>query len=453
MSKLPKRTAHFDLIERKIIATDGIRHAIKEYKDVMFLVYRDISTTIAGDKQTISKILSNEAQTLSDRIQKCDYIEALAQDYSRTHRINVVIVRLAIKHIFDLLQNYSKCIDGFVIDDFLHCIKEHLMREIDVAISIKSDNGTNTSYRINLGRIKGCEKNIDSCVWYWQTIQVDRDIDADSIRSINTFRGQDVSRPSQHRETSRLIVDDDGTMKIEIKMKKELPIANPNGGIIAIDVGLNRFLTMFHYDVLTNRGKIIKFENRNLLTAYKSAVDKADADEINNAIFAIQQSVFTRLNKIIDDLKPKYVVLENIREGLEKTESDWTNNFPWIDHQTQLANEFAAKGVYVIWVNPRGTSSCHAYSTDTIVRDSSNHSIGFCCTTGDEVDCDNNAVINIISRGVIKILVKFVLEDKAREIKRYAEDKGYQINALNYAGASDIIKYCKQMYNISLTDL
>ena len=42
MGKLPKRTAHFDKIERKIIVSDNIRNAIENYKEVMCIVYRGV---------------------------------------------------------------------------------------------------------------------------------------------------------------------------------------------------------------------------------------------------------------------------------------------------------------------------------------------------------------------------------------------------------------------------
>ena len=453
MSKLPKRTTHFDKIERTLIVSDNIRNAIEKYKEVMCILYRDISEIILNDKHMALKVIPNDSSTLADRIERCDYIEALAQDYSKTHGVNVVIVRLVIKHIFDLLKEYSNHKgNALVIDDFLNCAKQRLMQEIDVAISIKAINGTNT-YKMNLGRINGNEKKIDNCVWYWHTIHIDHDIDADSIRSNNTQQGQDVSKPSQHRETSRLIINDDGTIKIEINMKKELPIAYPHGGIMAIDVGLNRFLTILSYNIKTNNGEIIKYENQDLLNKYKISVDSGDVDVINHAISEIQQSIIEKLDKFISEQKPKYIVIENIGEGLEKTESTWTNRFPWINHQSLLANAIAAKGVYVIWINPHGTSSCHAYSNDNILRDNSNHSVGYCKGNGEKVDCDKNAVLNILSRGIIKILIKFVLEDKVSEIKEYADQKGFMINELNYAAARDIVDFCKERYGLNLSEI
>ena len=451
MSKLPKRTAHFDKIERKIIVYDNIRNAIENYKEVMCIVYRDISEIILNDKHVALKVIPNDSSTLADRIERCDYIEALAQDYSKTHGVNVVIVRLAIKHIFDLLKEYSNHKgNALAIDDYWNCAKQHLMQEIDVAISIKTINGANT-YKINIGRIIGNEKIIDNCVWYWQTVQIDHDIDADSIRSINTQQGQDVSKPSQHRETSRLIVNEDDSIKIEINMKKELPIAYPHGGIMAIDVGLNRFLTILSYNIKTNNGEIIKYENQDLLNKYKISVDSGDVDVINHAISEIQQSIIEKLDIIISEKKPKYIVIENIGEGLEKTESTWTNKFPWIKHQELLSNAISKKGVYVIWINPHGTSSCHAYSNNKIVRDNNNHSFGRCQLSGEKVDCDKNAVLNILSRGLVKVLLKFIFEDEVSEIKEYAEKKGFMINELNYAAARDIVDFCKERYGLNLS--
>ena len=451
MSKLPKRTAHFDKIERKIIVSDNIRNAIENYKEVMCIVYRDISEIILNDKHIALKVIPNDSFTLADRIERCDYIEALAQHYSKSHGVNVVIVRLAIKHIFDLLKEYSNHKgNALAIHDYWNCAKQRLMQEIDVAISIKTINGTNT-YKINLGRINSNEKKIDNCVWYWHTIHIDHDIDADSIRSVNTQQGQDVSKPSQHRETSRLVINDDGTIKIEINMKKELPIAYPHGGIMAIDVGLNRFLTILSYSLSDNKGKSIIVEDQDLLNRYKDAIKIGNILEIESAIVAIQDKIVEELNRVIIEMKPKYIVIENIGEGLEKTESTWTNSFPWIRHQELLSNTIAAKGVYVIWINPHGTSGCHAYSDDTIVRDNSNHSVGHCLLRGEKVDCDKNAVLNILSRGIIKILIKFVLEDKVSEIKEYADKNGLMLNELNYAAAKTIIEFCKEGYGLNLS--
>ena len=299
MSKLPKRTAHFDKIERTLIVSDNIRNAIEKYKEVMCILYRDISEIILNDKHVALKVIPNDSSTLADRIERCDYIEALAQDYSKTHGVNVVIVRLAIKHIFDLLKEYSNHKgNALAIDDYWNCAKQHLMQEIDVAISIKTINGANT-YKINIGRIIGNEKIIDNCVWYWQTVQIDHDIDADSIRSINTQQGQDVSKPSQHRETSRLIVNEDDSIKIEINMKKELPIAYPHGGIMAIDVGLNRFLTILSYSLSDNKGKSIIVEDQDLLNRYKDAVKRGNTWEIESAIVAIQNKTIEEWSVIL----------------------------------------------------------------------------------------------------------------------------------------------------------
>ena len=236
-------------------------------------------------------------------------------------------------------------------------------------------------------------------------------------------------------------------------MKKELPIAYPHGGIMAIDVGLNRFLTILSYSLSDNKGKSIIVEDQDLLNRYKDAIKIGNILEIESAIVAIQDKIVEELNRVIIEMKPKYIVIENIGEGLEKTESTWTNSFPWINHQSLLANAIAAKGVYVIWINPHGTSSCHAYSNDNILRDNSNHSVGYCKGNGEKVDCDKNAVLNILSRGIIKILIKYVLEDKVSEIKEYADQKGFMINELNYAAARDIVDFCKERYGLNLSEI
>ena len=117
-----------------------------------------------------------------------------------------------------------------------------------------------------------------------------------------------------------------------------------------------------------NNGKSIVVEDQDLLNRYKDAVKIGNILEIESAIVAIQDKIVEELNRVIIEMKPKYIIIENIREGLEKTESAWTNKFPWIKHQELLSNTIAAKGVYVIWINPHSTSSCHAYSNDSIVR-------------------------------------------------------------------------------------
>ena len=205
------------------------------------------------------------------------------------------------------------------------------------------------------------------------------------------------------------------------------------------------------YSLSDNKGKSIIVEDQDLLNRYKDAIKIGNILEIESAIVAIQDKIVEELNRVIIEMKPKYIVIENIGEGLEKTESTWTNSFPWIRHQELLSNTIAAKGVYVIWINPHGTSGCHAYSDDTIVRDNSNHSVGHCLLRGEKVDCDKNAVLNILSRGLVKILIKFFLEDKVSEIKEYADQKGFMINELNYAAAKTIIEFCKERYGLNLS--
>ena len=338
----------------------------------------------------------------------------------------------------------------FSIDTFWDYAKPILNQKVDVVLSIKTVNGVNV-YRINVGKFLNSEKNVNECSWQWLQIKIDKEIDAETVAAKNTHKGQDMDRPSQHKESSRLVIKDDDTYLIEIKMKKEEPIAYPHGGIMAIDVGLNRFLTILSYSLSDNKGKSIIVEDQDLLNRYKDAIKIGNILEIESAIVAIQDKIVEELNRVIIEMKPKYIVIENIGEGLEKTESTWTNSFPWIRHQELLSNTIAAKGVYVIWINPHGTSGCHAYSDDTIVRDNSNHSVGHCLLRGEKVDCDKNAVLNILSRGIIKILIKFVLEDKVSEIKEYADKNGLMLNELNYAAAKTIIEFCKEGYGLNLS--
>ena len=419
----------------------------------MLKIYFDIVNIIYQNKELINSSCPKEVVTLKDRIEQFDSIKSIIRDYSEKNGMNITLVRFAVNHVVEILKQYrNKTKKCFNIDDFLNYVKATCLKEVDIVLSIKKVDGKNV-YRVNLGRFSSDDKIVKNCYWFWIELKINKDIDEESVKAMNTHKGQDMDRPSQHKESSRLVFSDDGTIKIVIKMKKEEPIAYPHGGIMAIDVGLNRFLTILSYNIKTNNGEIIKYENQDLLNKYKISVDSGNVDVINHAISEIQQSIIEKLDIIISEQKPKYIVIENIGEGLEKTESTWTNRFPWINHQSLLANAIAAKGVYVIWINPHGTSSCHAYSNDTVVRDNSNHSVGYCKGNGEKVDCDKNAVLNILSRGLVKILVKFVLEDKVSEIKEYADKNGLMLNELNYVAAKTIIDFCKVKYAISLSEI
>ena len=454
MCKPPIKTPHFEEIVRMITDVKEIKNHISEYRKVMNEIYQDLIALVCNNMEIISRVYSREAINLKDRIEQSDSLKKIVREYSSKSNTNITLIRHAINHIMEILKEYCNKSKkkAFSIDTFWDYAKPILNQKVDVVLSIKTVNGVNV-YRINVGKFLNSGKNVNECSWQWLQIKIDKEIDAETVAAKNTQKGQDMDRPSQHKESSRLVIRDDNTYLIEIKMKKEEPIANPHGGIMAIDVGLNRFLTILSYSLSDNKGKSILVEDQDLLNNYKTSIDRGNAEEINAAILKIQQSIITRLNDIIDKRKPKYIIIENIREGLEKTESTWTNSFPWIDHQCLLANSIAAKGVYVIWINPHSTSSCHAYSNDSIVRDSSNHSIGHCKGNGEKVDCDKNAVLNILSRGIIKILIKFVLEDKVSEIKEYADQKGFMINELNYAAARDIVDFCKERYGLNLSEI
>lgn len=451
MCKPPIKTPHFYDVERLVINCALIKEKIIKYREVMIKIYFDIVNIIYQNKELINSSCPKEAVTLKDRIEQSDSIKSIIRDYSKNNGVNITLVRFAVNHVVEILKQYrNKTKKCFNIDDFLNYVKATCLKEVDIVLSIKNVDGKNV-YRVNLGRFSSNDKIAKNCYWFWIELKLNKDIDEESVKAMNTHKGQDMDRPSQHKESSRLVLSDDGTIKIVIKMKKEEPIAYPHGGIMAIDVGLNRFLTILSYSLSDNKGKSIIVEDQDLLNRYKDAVKRGNTWEIESAIVAIQNKTIEELNRVIIEIKPKYIIIENIREGLEKTESTWTNSFPWINHQSLLANAIAAKGVYVIWINPHGTSGCHAYSDDTIVRDNSNHSFGHCLLGGEKVDCDKNAVLNILSRGLVKVLLKFVLEDKVSEIKEYADQKGFMINELNYAAARDIVDFCKERYGLNLS--
>lgn len=155
------------------------------------------------------------------------------------------------------------------------------------------------------------------------------------------------------------------------------------------------------------------------------------------------------LGNLLKKYKIKYVVLENLREGLEKSESAWSACYPWIETQEIIADYCAAEGVYVIYINPNGTSKDYAFGDDEVERDPRHHERGKCKKSKEKVDADKNAAYNILGRGAIKIYRKFYLtEDQDSQLESHAKDEKYLINSLNYDKARKIVKWIKTEFKI-----
>ena len=97
------------------------------------------------------------------------------------------------------------------------------------------------------------------------------------------------------------------------------------------------------------------------------------------------------------------------------------------------------------------TSRDYAMGDDVIVRNKHNRSIGYCKKSGEVVNCDKNASLNIWGRGVVKVLEYYVLtKEQMEEIKRFVKSRGRTLATVNYSTAKDVIEYCRIHFGVCI---
>ena len=374
-------------------------------------------------------------------------VEEIKKAYSdKFEEINNNLIRSMVYHVFDLLIDFLKEEKNKYpsFDDYWEYAWTKIKNNIDIAFSA-SNTDKGVTYKINLPY-----KSNGKMIWSrWVKVSVNKYMDPNEIKCINTGKDQVVTSMSQHLEVSRLRIFNN---KIELffEVKKETPEQYKSQVIMSIDKGLNHFLA---YHVESYDGVNIKIThccNKELKKQYYKAIDSEDRQRIHTAKYNILKYAVEDFVKKIEDYQPRFIVLENMIGSFADSDDKYVRSFPWIDYQKIIRRKAAEAGVHVIMVYDNGTSQDYAMANDQIIRNKYNRSIGYCYKTGKEVNCDENAALNIWGRGVVKILEYYVLtSDQFIEVKSFVKSKGRTVATVNYALAKEVIDYCRTHFGIN----
>ena len=414
---------YYDICERVYLARSALRYPVKNgYKDDY-------------EAESENNSLLGE---LVDDIKK--------SYFDKDEEINVTLLRYMVYHVFDLLVNFSKEEKNKYpsFDDYWEYACTKIKNDIDIAFSA-SNTDKGVTYKINLPY-----KSNGKMIWSrWVKVSVNKYMDPNEIKCINTGKDQVVTSMSQHLEVSRLRMFNN---KIELffEVKKETPEQYKSQVIMSIDKGLNHFLA---YHVESYDGVNIKIThccNKELKKQYYKAIDSEDRQRIHTAKYNILKYAVEDFVKKIEDYQPRFIVLENMIGSFADSDDKYVRSFPWIDYQKIIRRKAAEAGVHVIMVYDNGTSQDYAMANDQIIRNKYNRSIGYCYKTGKEVNCDENAALNIWGRGIVKILEYYVLtSDQFIEVKSFVKSKGRTVATVNYALAKEVIDYCRTHFGIN----
>lgn len=280
-------------------------------------------------------------------------------------------------------------------------------------------------------------------------LSIYKNVDPEEIKCVNTGSNQDISKVSQHLDISRLRIKD-SICQLCFTVKKETPERNKNNVIMSIDRGLNNFLAYHCESIDGVRTQIDHCISSSLRKEYYKAIDSGNKQIIRQAKYEIlKYAVDDMINKI-KECKPRFLIIENMVGSFADSDDKYVRAFPWVDFQKIIRRKAAEAGVHVIMVYDNGTSRDYALGDDIIIRNESNRSKGYCKKTGQKVNCDNNAALNIWGRGVIKILAYYLLTPlQMDEIKRFVKDRGRTLATVNYSTAKEVIEYCRINFGIN----
>ena len=462
MSKIPVRVTSYKDYHLTILSVqdkfhtyssdEKIKNLLCQYVELLEPYYQDVCERVFLARSAICSCKSSYRVDFENDNKNLKLIEELVKDVIATcikknDDININLLRFMIDHAVNLIIDYLKrynCAGYPTFIDFWDYAWGEIRNNIDIAFSA-SNTDKGVTYKINLPY-----KSNGKMIWSrWVKVSVNKYMDPSEIKCINTGKDQVVTSMSQHLEVSRLRVINN---KIELffEVKKETPEQYKSQVIMSIDKGLNHFLA---YHVESYDGVNIKIThccNKELKKQYYKAIDSEDRQRIHTAKYNILKYAVEDFVKKIEDYQPRFIVLENMIGSFADSDDKYVRSFPWIDYQKIIRRKAAEAGVHVIMVYDNGTSQDYAMANDQIIRNKYNRSIGYCYKTGKEVNCDENAALNIWGRGVVKILEYYVLtSDQFIEVKSFVKSKGRTVATVNYALAKEVIDYCRTHFGIN----
>ena len=461
MSKIPVRVTSYKDYHLTILSVqdkfhtynsdEKIKNLLCQYVELLEPYYQDVCERVFLARSAISSCKSSYRVNFENDNKNMMLIEELVKDVSATCNkknddININLLRFMIDHAVNLIIDYLKrynCAGYPTFIDFWDYAWGEIRNNIDIAFSAAgTDKGV--TYKINIPY-----KSQDKVIWHrWVNISINKIVDPEEIKCVNTGSNQDISKVSQHLDISRLKIRDN-KCQLCFTIKKETPEAYNNNHVMSVDKGLNNFLA-YHFESFD--GVSIHIDhciNNELRKEYYKAIDSEDRQRIHTAKYNILKYAVEDFVKKIEDYQPRFIVLENMIGSFADSDDKYVRAFPWVDFQKIIRRKAAEAGVHVIMVYDNGTSRDYALGDDIIIRNESNRSKGYCKKTGQKVCCDENAAFNIWGRGVVKILEYYLLTPlQVDEIKRYVKSKGRTIATVNYALAKEVIGYCRTHFGI-----
>ena len=461
MSKIPQRITSFKERQASVLSVNDkyktytsyadILNQFQKYIDIIKPYYYDVCERAFLARTAYSfKRISDYNYDYAQDNENVKLIGEMVNDTQNKYNedgkeINVNLLRYMINHAFELLVDFLKTIDSkypsFV--DYWKYAWAEIENDIDIAFSAaKTDEGV--TYKINLPY-----KSQNKVIWRkWSTIKINKYLDPEDIKCINTSSDQSIDKVSQHLEVARLRIIDN-RIKLYFKVKKETPEQYTTQVIMSIDRGLNTFLTYHVEDYDGGDIPITHCCNKELKKHYYEAIDSEDKQRIFKAKYEILSYAVNDFVKKIETYKPRFIILENMVGKFENISDKYVRSFPWVDFQKIIRRKAAEAGVHIIMVYDNCTSRDYALGDDIIIRNERNRSKGYCKKTGQKVCCDKNAALNIWGRGVVKILEYYVLtSDQLIEVKSFVKSKGRTLATVNFATAKEVIYYCCQHFGI-----
>ena len=461
MSKIPVRVISYKDYHLTILSVqdkfhtynsdEKIKNLLCQYVELLEPYYQDVCERVFLARSAISSCKSSYRVNFENDNKNMMLIEELVKDVSATCNkknddININLLRFMIDHAVNLIIDYLKrynCAGYPTFIDFWDYAWGEIRNNIDIAFSAAgTDKGV--TYKINIPY-----KSQDKVIWHrWVNISINKIVDPEEIKCVNTGSNQDISKVSQHLDISRLKIRDN-KCQLCFTIKKETPEAYNNNHVMSVDKGLNNFLA-YHFESFD--GVSIHIDhciNNELRKEYYKAIDSEDRQRIHTAKYNILKYAVEDFVKKIEDYQPRFIVLENMIGSFADSDDKYVRSFPWIDYQKIIRRKAAEAGVHVIMVYDNGTSRDYAFEDDTIIRDEFNRSKGYCKKTGQKVCCDENAALNIWGRGVVKILEYYVLtSDQFIEVKSFVKSKGRTVATVNYLLAKEVIDFCRARFGI-----
>ena len=237
MSKIPVRVTSYKDYHLTILSVqdkfhtynsdEKIKNLLYQYVELLEPYYQDVCERVFLARSALRYPVNNgykddyKAESENNRLLG-ELVDDIKKSYfDKDEEINVTLLRYMVYHVFDLLVNFSKeeknKYPSFA--GYWEFVWSNIKIDVDIAFSAaKTDEGV--TYKIN---IPYKNKNIDKVIWHrWVKVSINKHMDPIDIKCLNTGNDQDVTKVSQHLDTSRLRINDNKIQGLAAKMLQGL---------------------------------------------------------------------------------------------------------------------------------------------------------------------------------------------------------------------------------------